>query len=285
MPFDCVGGESEDSPPVGAIVISFSGANNTSGYDKVEVMQGEGTDPVTFSSQLITTGNSQDSSPCIAIEGSGNVFCAYKKISGTTTFVYREDSGSGFGSEQTFGAFNDPFGRIQVAAFGAAPEITFGTPLGSSVQFTIVEGPNYLTATSTNPGVDANRITVNLISVQGSGTVSVAVATDDFNRFTITVTVGWQFVGSAPQEPQTNSTWDAIATAINAAASAILDAVGDPGDQQVPLFASGATAQGLIGGGAGNGLSQYYSAGTVARVFNYVSAGGPLAGAGNYAAA
>ena len=123
MPFDCAAG-------TGFVVITFSGAYNTVGNSKVEAMRGDNADPISFTGQLVNAGSvSIEPSPAIAVDSLGKVFCAYKKITSlpNANFVYRKDDGTGFGSEQSFGLYADPFCRVQIAAFSDTPELTFGT--------------------------------------------------------------------------------------------------------------------------------------------------------------
>ena len=126
--------------------------------------------------------------------------------------------------------------------------------------------------TSANPGVDGNRITVNIVFAFGSSGTSVFVDVYDFNRVVITIDEGFDNVVG------TNDAWDVIAAAVNVAAGAYVTAEGASGDHSVVISPD----QGLLNGSQGAGIGQFYSAGAIA-LFNYVSAGGPLAGTGNYA--
>lgn len=103
---------------------------------------------------------------------------------------------------------------------------------------------------SVTPGVDANRISVELQATGGSS-ITVAVVVSDFNRILITVSVGTS--GSTP-----------IASAINADAVASLYVFASG-----TLDGSGATSsagrKNLSGGSAGGGAGQYYSGATPSR--------------------
>ena len=131
--------------------------------------------------------------------------------------------------------------------------------------------------TELNTGTDGNRIIVQLVYVFGAGTVSVAVTEYDYNTWLIVATIGFSVAAGG-----TNSTDAAIAAAIQSAASSIVTASGVTSHALLTP-----PALGMAGGYDDSALTQLYSAGVAPPPVggNYVSAGGALANAGNYAAA
>lgn len=252
MPFDC-------AVTSGKVAICFSGATNTTGYHNIEVMKGMNADPISFAGQVIASGNTTvDPSPALSWSSTGNLFLVSKVVVlPGAGFIYRTDTGSGFGAPATIGLFADPFCRIQTACFLSTPEITFAVPTQAEISFSAVEGVHYLVVLAKNPGTDGDLVELNLISSFGGGT-SVSVTGN-----LITVTVGWVMSGS-PASPVTSADWVSIAASINAAAPDLVVATGDPSDNQVPSFAGLATAQGLVDGFASAGAGQYYSPGVAA---------------------
>lgn len=125
MPFDM-------DANAGNVVMAFSGVSSTNGYEKINTLRGPNADPVVFVSQLITVGSSSpftEPSPAILIDDDANGWLAYKRVSGSTRFVFREDPlGAGFGAEQGLGTFADPYCRLQLGVFDKVAEVTFGTP-------------------------------------------------------------------------------------------------------------------------------------------------------------
>ena len=108
----------------------------------------------------------------------------------------------------------------------------------------------YLQVQSVTPGVDANRIAVDLQAVAGSS-IAVSVTLSDFGRVLVTVAVGVS--GST-----------SIADAINADPTAALYVVASGTLDGSGAFTSSGRKQ-LGGGSAGGGLGQYYSGATPAR--------------------
>lgn len=108
-----------------------------------------------------------------------------------------------------------------------------------------------LVVVSANPGIDANRITVNILFVYGMGGTSVSVGTFDYNRVIITVTEGFTDVAG------TNDDWATIAAAINTTAGAYVVATGLSGDTSIVLSPD----QGLLGATQGADAGQYYGGG------------------------
>ena len=102
-----------------------------------------------------------------------------------------------------------------------------------------------------NPGLDGNRISVNIFFVFGAGGTSVSVSTHAYNRVVINVTEGFDFTSG------TNDPWDTIAAAINSAASAYVTAYGNPSDNSIVTPAS----NGLAAGDQSANAGQYYSGG------------------------
>lgn len=127
----------------GELWISFTGATSTTGRDDIAVGKGATADVVSFSFQTFSAGNSSsnvDACPALAI-GGGKTYCCYMSTptAGPAAFVYRTDSGSGFGAPFTIGSLTLPddreFGRLQATVLATLPEITFGTPTQGVVLF------------------------------------------------------------------------------------------------------------------------------------------------------
>lgn len=111
-----------------------------------------------------------------------------------------------------------------------------------------------LAVVAANPGIDGNRIFVNIVEVFGGGGCSVSVATFDYNRYVVTVTMGFSFTSG------NNVDWAAAAAAINAACP-FLSAAGISGD-----FSNDIVGTGMGGGFQGASAGQYYSPGVVVTV-------------------
>jgi hypothetical protein len=106
-----------------------------------------------------------------------------------------------------------------------------------------------------NPGIDGDRISLNIIEVFGGGGCAVTVDTYDFNRYVITVTMGFNFATG------NNVDWATAAAAINSAAGAFLTAVGTSGD-----YSNDVVGTGMSGGAQGANAGQYYSPGVVVPI-------------------
>jgi hypothetical protein len=102
---------------------------------------------------------------------------------------------------------------------------------------------------SVNPGVDANRITVILTFTYGPGGASAELFSYDFNRYVITLNMGFNDVSG------TNVDWATAASAVNVVAGNVVQAAGAADDTSVLAGGLG----GLTGGFAGGYFSQYYS--------------------------
>lgn len=112
---------------------------------------------------------------------------------------------------------------------------------------------NSIEFTAANPGIDGNRIAISLVMVYGGGGASVSVVTSGPN-VAITVTVEFADISGM------NVDWSSVASAVNGAAGAYVNAVGQSGDTSV-ITMTGA----LQGGSANGGLGVYYSGSVMLR--------------------
>jgi hypothetical protein len=118
-------------------------------------------------------------------------------------------------------------------------------------------GSNQLLVIANQSGIDGNRISVIINEVFGSGGASVTVSTYDYNRYVVTLSMG--FLGLTGGN---NVDWATAAAALNAVCP-FMTAYGAVGDYTRFIFGSGANSIGLLNGFQGSGEGQLYSPGVV----------------------
>jgi hypothetical protein len=128
-PFDCAAG-------TGFVSIAFT-LTNALGVASIYYGRAPLADPLTFSFTSFDIGASSSglmSSPALATFGISAYLTYFEPPSLlSNTFVYRIDSGSGsLGTPITLGSFVDPGCRLR-SIFTTSVEITFGTPVISTV--------------------------------------------------------------------------------------------------------------------------------------------------------
>lgn len=239
----------------GIVVVAFSGVTATlnAGISVGKALAS--TDVLAFTFQSINVDNAGSGiapSPALALDGTA-IYCVYMSAPslGEVNYVYRLDSGLGFGAAVAIGTFADAGCRLQ-AEFFTVLLLTFGTPTAAVLNFDNGEGGGHLDFTAAVPGLDGNQITIHLIASEGAADLAVAVTISDVNQVLLEITFGYTLDGFGDAIVSAGS-WSALADLINASAAAeFVTATGnsefDNADSMAPteptLMAGGSTGEG-----------------------------------------